>query len=402
MKRINLKQYFKDRNTTIRSLLIICLLCFFTTFFICDEMPYLNYSTYPFALAIGFLTIYYFYKNKIKPDLRPMVCIYVFVGIVYLVSFIANPKAAITYRTMLVLAVFSTALYLSCFIIKDTKLVMRLFIIAGLLLMFTFIAIYFKQLIKLEFLSVRLGGKIGNENAVAMKMVAVSIILGSYIAYNKKYILIPILFVLFICIISSGSKKGLFGILFATITTIYLIFRKKPIIAAIVIVAACLTFYCLLWYVPQFALIKNRLILYISGKQGGATDSSSYIRDLFKENALYLSFKNLLLGYGVGGFSVASGINTYSHNNFTELLCNFGLFGFISFHFIYVYLILKLKPKMVIKNETVALYFILLFYFVILFGAIEYYSKIIYICFALCLYLNYENENIIKTKQITI
>ncbi len=402
MKRIDFKQYFKDRNATIRSLLIINLLCFFTTYFICDEMPYLNYLTYPFALAIGFLSIYYYYKNKIKPDLKPMICIYVFVGIIYLVSFIANPKEAITYKTMLVLALFSTALYLSCFIIKDTKLIMRLLIIAGLFLMITFIAIYFKQLIKLDFSTVRLGSEIGNENVVSMKMVTVAITLGAYIAYNKKYILIPILFILFICAISSGSKKGLFGILFASISTIYLILRKRPIIAIITIIGVCLGLYCIIWYVPQFELIKHRLMLYISGKEGGTTDASSFLRDLYKENALYLSFKNLLIGYGISGFSFASGIGTYSHNNFTELLCNFGLFGFISFHCIFVYLILKFNPKMIIKKETIGLFLVLLFYIMVLFGSIEYYSKIMYICFALCLYINYENENGINTREVTI
>lgn len=54
-----------------------------------------------------------------------------------------------------------------------------------------------------------------------------------------------------------------------------------------------------------------------------------------------------LLGYGAEQFSVRSGFGTYSHNNYIELLVNFGLIGFMAYYAGYAAIVLR-----AVRNRT--------------------------------------------------
>ena len=110
------------------------------------------------------------------------------------------------------------------------------------------------------------------------------------------------------------------------------------------------------------------LVHAITGK--GQVDSSAQIRlryialgiDAFKESPI--------LGYGIGNYSLINelitGKNTYSHNNFVELLVGTGLLGFAAYYWLYVRLIFRYLGRLLhqrcdLLTSVIALSFMLFF-----------------------------------------
>lgn len=396
MKTFDLKKYFNGFDNVIRSLLVISLFLFFLTFFLFQEITLLNYSMYVPAAMIFLLSAIYYAKKRKFPDLRPMICVYAFVAIAYVTSFIANPRAALAYTTLIVLAFFSTSVYLSCRIIGDVKVVLWALLVASLSLAIGFIAVYFKDIVKLNF-SQRLGSFFGNENSVAIKLSVSAALLVSVGVYEKKYWLPPIAVIIFALVAFTGSKKGLIYIGIITIFGILSFFRKRMKVGLVVCASAIVAMLLLLFLVPAFQTIKSRLMDYVNYLFGNNADTSSFSRSLYKNTAFYLSFKNLLIGYGVDGFNVASGIGTYSHDNISELICDFGLFGLVSFYAIFVYIGFKFKNVIRKPDASIVFYLLLLCYLVTSTTVVFYYDKLPFVLFSVCIFIN-ETRNVTNTK----
>ncbi len=396
MKTFSLKKCFAGFDNAIRSLLVISLFLFFLTFFLFQEVARWNYTMYAPAGMTFLLGLTYYIKKRKIPDLRPMMCVYVFVGIAYLTSLVANPKAALSYSTLFILAFFSTSVYLSCRIIGDVKVVLWVSFIASLSLVFGFIAVYFKDIVKLNF-SGRLGGFFGNENTVAMRLSVSAALMVSIGIYDKKYWLLPFALIPFVLIALTGSKKGLIYIGIITVFAVLSFFRKRIKLGLVFCGAAILGMTLLLFLVPAFETIKSRLVDYVSFLFGNSADTSSFSRSLYKRTAFYLSFKNLFIGYGIDGFNVASGIGTYSHDNISELLCNFGLFGLFSFYAIFACIGLKFKNVIRKPDASIVFYLLLLCYLFTSTTAIYYYDKLPFVLFAVCIFIN-ETKNIRDSK----
>ena len=401
MKKFNLKQYFSTFGARIRSLLIISLFLFFTTFFLFCEMSKLNYLMYPPALAIGLLCLIYFIKKKQMPNFRPLICVYTFVALAYLITFIVNPMQALTYKTLFVLAAFATAIYLSCSIINNQKIILYSILIAGIIFCIAYLVIYFKQIIKLNF-SDRLGGFFGNENDVALRFSFIAAVLATVVITNKKYWLLIFVLPIYLFILSTGSKKGFGCVLLISIYAIFLIFKKKPFVALIISVSFITIALIMLFTIPALATMKERTLSFISNEKGESADGSTYTRDLFKNNAYYISFKNLFFGYGINGFAKVTGFGTYSHDNISEVLIDFSIFGLILFYGIVLNCFKGIRFKKYIKDGSIVYFLMIAIYIVLSTSFIYYESKTFYVLISICLYLSYKNKLPLKHASIRI
>jgi O-antigen ligase len=189
---------------------------------------------------------------------------------------------------------------------------------------------------------IRIGGLLDNANALAIFLA-----LGAFVLYflsvkrtlTIKIIVFSILaFVLFY----TGSRKGLLliGLIGAFIFIDYI---KEVNIKAK---------YCKIWlilFISFFILIvfspiiveKFRDIVAIQRMQDMLNGSDRWSvpgRLAMINRGLVLWGQNPLLGLGAGGFTLDSGFHTYSHNNYIELLANYGLIGFFIYYAYYVYL----------------------------------------------------------------
>lgn len=75
-------------------------------------------------------------------------------------------------------------------------------------------------------------------------------------------------------------------------------------------------------------------------------DTGTVKRSLMVERAIELWKEKPIFGQGFDAFSEIGGFQAYSHNNYTELLCNHGIVGFVvyySFYGILLFILLKIK-----------------------------------------------------------
>ncbi len=400
MRAPSLKKYFTGFENVIRTLLIASLFLFFATYYVFEDMAKLNYLMYGPAAAMGVLCITYYIKKREIPEVRPLIPVYVFVLIAYFTSLIANPLAALTYRTLIVLAAFASVIYLSCRIIGNTKTVFRVLFITSLFLPVAFTCYYFQSIIKLDF-STRLGAFFGNQNGIAAKLSVSAILLTSVAVYKRQYWVLLFVLFDFVLIISTGSKMGLMYLAGISVFGICAFFRKRIWLGILVSIFAILIMAVTILVFPPFVTIKERLFEHIGYLLGqGNVSASSYQRGLYRDNAFYLSFKNLFIGYGVDGFDVVSGIGTYSHNNISELICDFGLFGLLSFYGIFVYIALTFKNVRKTIDATIAFYVLLGITVLTSTATIFYYDKIVFFLFAICIFINTQKN--VEYTRITI
>ena len=182
-----------------------------------------------------------------------------------------------------------------------------------------------------------------------------------------------------------GSRKTIVFLILG-VCGVILLKKPKKIIRNLLLVCCIITVsWNLLMEIPS--LYQNvgwrleALTSLITGK--GKADSSTLLREKYIKIGIESFKESPVVGYGVGTFSeinkAKTNHNTYSHNNFIEIAVGVGLIGFISYYWIYVYLIMKYLKLFIHKRTSffVSVLFILfILYFVTQVGLVTYESLI--------------------------
>ena len=228
---------------------------------------------------------------------------------------------------------------------KDMEFVFKGFVAGGLLLAFLFYQFYGSDVFEVaemaEDPNSRLGWQFGNVNLLAQKCTFSVIIAFYYTQYakskfNRAICAFIAVFVFSVCLFS-GSKKAIFVVAFSVI---YLILSKSVMrrggskMRAFISIAIIVVLMIVVIYnVPYFDIIRQRLDSFFSiftGKQVSVSDMRriSYIR-----RGLSQFLQKPFFGNGVNYSEYMFG--TYSHNNYVEMLLNFGIVGFIIYYYPY-------------------------------------------------------------------
>lgn len=210
--------------------------------------------------------------------------------------------------------------------------------------------------------------------------------LNIYLYFN---ILISIYIILF-----TGSKKGTISvfILLLSYLLIYMKIDKKIIIKSIkLIILISLLSIFINFYIPDNILIDKLNTLMHRFQNFSAlfdnnmtTDRSTEYRLIYINKALDLFSENPLLGLGSDNFKVYMG--EYSHSNYTEILANLGLIGFILYYSMYIVLIRDLIITK-LNNINILLLVLLMILLFLDIAYVSYYSKTTLLLFILILTL---------------
>lgn len=255
-------------------------------------------------------------------------------------------------------------------------------LVALTLFMFVLMIVYRKKIFSFDF-STRLGGELGDENDIAIAN-ALGFALSSYFLLFDKKILLRIistlLIVLFgICGLTSGSK--IFILLVVVAFTFLVAYKngKKRIWLTFIMLGAFIVAIIMILTIPQFSIIKERFLSFISTltgisvKNSSANDLSTIYRVNMISNGFQMFLRKPLFGFGIEGFSVYGGMNEgWSHNHFSESLCNFGFLGTIAFHTPIVVSSFSLKKKeKTLRLEPILLlvFFVVCMFSIALFSA---------------------------------
>lgn len=335
-----LKSAFNRKNI----LDTICILLFGVTFFSVPAVSFmdnLNIITWGLSgLFVLACLINIFFKNE-SIRINYVALSFVLFAFFAIVSTALNGFKTFSF-TPLLLALFSLIVYLTC--LNNKKLITPFLIaayVAVALFSIYFLIYYRNEIITLSF--ERIGWHFGDLNDIALFM-SLGLILSFYFFLNDKKIWRKIVhifaFAVFtICGITSGSKIFLLSIFIAVISNLFLFFGKKKWYLSCIISITFIGIAILVLSLKPFETIRNRFLSFISTFFGNNisgvsnNDQSSIQRFEMFLDGFSMFLRKPLFGFGIRGFWIFSSFTgAWSHNHFSEILCSYGLVGFVLFH----------------------------------------------------------------------
>ena len=345
------------------------------------------------AVLFILLVMNFIFYNKIffKPYLVciPLFAIYAFIGTAI------YSKQFRGWFTLILLVVSFFVLFYSFSIINKKELCLDILLGGIFAFCLYYIFHYRREIISFSSYgneSFRLGVYFGNQNDIASYCI-IGVVLSTYLFLFRKgswkFIYIIPLISIFIVGFTTGSRSFVLSSLFAIILILFFRMYHHKLLFLITMSVLIFSFFIFL-NIPFMGTIKERLTRMISTFFSDTTqvDTSTLSRSIWLDYAFALGSKNVITGYGYGGFSVFSGVGTYAHSNVAELFADFGLIGSLTFYspyFISCYLMIKNKNAYIKLLLPSFLLFIL-----ISFSMVFFYNKLYYVFLALLLFLTAE------------
>lgn len=228
-----------------------------------------------------------------------------------------------------------------------------------------------------------------NGNDVALKAAVIVPLLLYFLKKEeskiKKSILIGIFLLCIKIILMTGSRKGLIMLMIGISGVITLKNPKKILRNGIIgIILIIIGFLAIMNISELYELVGWRIegmVAMISGV--GEMDSSSLLRKTYIDLGKKVFWDSPILGHGIANFALINfqntGHYTYSHNNFIEILVGLGVIGFISYYWIYFYLIKEYIRQLIERKNiflTNVLFINFILYFIMQYGFVSYFDFI--------------------------
>lgn len=278
---------------------------------------------------------------------------------------------------------------------KDIKIIMFGYCVAGAFLSLNFFITYGSEIFTLAQKAEaagRMGLEYGNLNEVAQRCLFAFIIC-SYYAFLDKGIgkwRIPAILnavVCFLVILFTGSKKALIvGVVAIAVMFWQYSKTKSPATRIKYIVIGVLLIFAMIMIViniPLFSDYKERFIVLFETLSGNVTKKSTSDLNRIKLITRGLERFTEKIMFGGGICYAAKIFGAYAHNNYVEMLVNFGITGFVIYYWGYVtnfVNLFKLKGEENLNAKTLFLV-IMCAIVVIDIGVVTYYDR--YICIML-------------------
>jgi len=366
------------------------LFVYIISLFTVSDMPGLN--TISNGLALLFILMVYIYIVAVKSKLiinSTMIFMLVFIfvcGLSYIVAIDKNLVIS-DLKTLVQIFILVSALVNYMDSEDKVKIVLKYHIYSA-----TIVSIY--VLLKSNITQGnRLGGVLGNENAVGM-IVGIGLLLALYfIIYEKRYSYFILISFMCPVILLTGSRKAILMIPLSIFIILFLNSRKsfeKKLKFLLVALITLIILYFVIFTIPSvygtLGVRLESLLNYL--KDDGNIDSSIQQRDFMIRSGFDWFLDRPILGYGIANYRVllrrAIYYEAYSHNNFIELLVGTGIMGMISFYLIYFDLLMKLIKHFNKSNVLIYVMWSLNFTIVLLGTAMVHYkSKSFFIILAL-------------------
>lgn len=185
---------------------------------------------------------------------------------------------------------------------------------------------------------VRIGGEIANQNTFGL-VFSYACVCGVYFTAFKRrplYLVGCAAFIFFA--LSSGSKKSVFTIVLGIFLVLWLKYGIKKMYKVVIVVGLVVLGLYWLLSLSIFDVMSERLFSFLSGEK----NESDIVRASMIRDGLRFFLEKPVFGHGSDAFRTISVYGTYSHNNFVELLVDYGIVGFILYYSMFGYVGLKL------------------------------------------------------------
>lgn len=331
-----------------------------------------NYLNLGIGAAMVLATfVYAFIFDEIRLD--EFALISVFFALSTLLSTLANGRIESLSRTVYLQIAFSIAVFQFCKQRDHVNDVIVAVLVGGTAFCAYYAFHYRDALIHLSFIDFRsrLGNFFDNENNVGRDF-AILALIGFYLTVVKKrwYMAIYVLTMLFL-LLTTGSISNLLVCIFSMFVFGIIVVKGKKKWVVIGGFVALAGLGILLFQLPQFRYFEQRfygIIAAFFGYRNG--DSSALERHELAMDAFLFFFESPLFGHGYG-YVAEHTVGGFAHNNFAELLANFGIIGFIFYELLLVVPIVRLlrhKSKSPAIVLPLLVYLFLFQFFLVTFG----------------------------------
>ena len=415
------KMFFKLRNKPkLNKILSICIIFLLALYIFSvpsfSALPRLNLASYAILILLSiFVFIKYILFEKFVFSKRLLILFFFVIE-----SFIGTAIYSHEFRrwfSIVLLFVSFVIIYFAFCCIKNKKVILQ--IVAFPLLAF---GLYFLFRYRISILKFNLESPLGNDfdnvNTIGTYFsLGSSLFLYLALAYKRKFellYLIPCLLMLFLGLFT-GSRHYILTSGVACITAAIVSFRKRKWLVLIAIIVVVALFFIFL-QLPQMSPLKERIDRAIStlfGVGNAKYDPSAVQRTIWPQYGFFIGSRSVIFGYGAEGFSIYSGIGTYSHNTYSEIVCNFGILGGLLFFFAILYpFVLTIRSK----DRTIGAVIVIVFFYLSKgFFGVYYASKDAYIMLALIFcftkeikfsecghFFLFKNSNFINFREVNI
>lgn len=383
---------------------VIFVFYLFTIIAFGDRVEYFKYSNITFVVLMGFMALYVIKQSLVVPkDLFMFLpfLIYSFLSTTW--SFLPNftIQRSITMLRLFVLLVIMAFYLLKS---KQTEMFIYGFSLAGIIILVYLFYFYgFIGLRKMISDGARVGGDFVNSNTLAIYLSFSSIIFLYLFLNTKKWYYLVLAFGLVLVIASTGSKKGLLDLAVGYLLVFGFNQGKskgmKKIFKWTVVILVFLIVLYFLWNSPLFTTVRirfERMIGFLSGT-GAVNDFSTRERQVMISIGWKQFLDTPILGIGIGasGYltSIALGTNTYLHNDYVELLATGGIIGLLLQYIPIIYIFVKNLQYRKISKASQLSSILMTIYIVNSIAAVQYFSKLTYVIFAIALACYLENRS---------
>lgn len=331
----NIVSLFREKNWqgVFRMVIFLFLtLAIFSTFSLSRQAGLNNINNLIYGVLLLIVLFYILIYGRIVFD--QFFVLISGLNLIFILSSIINWKFNSQNTTLLLLSV--TVFILYQYLIADKRNIKQFvwaFMLGGIGFLLYYFFVYAKPLLTFDF-SKRLGNYFGNENEVARNISLITITCLYFAADRKKKIFYVPVFIGLWFAITTGSMSGIFLLFIILLLVIYLNVPKgkkwvffMSLVALIIIAFLVLQTPALIYYKRRVYGIINTFL----GIDTGSVDRSSSERLELSREAFLMFLRKPLFGFGPNQIAEFTSAGRYAHNNFTELLGNYGLFGLFFF-----------------------------------------------------------------------
>ena len=230
----------------------------------------------------------------------------------------------------------------------------------------------------------RLGGEINQANTFGIYLAFTCVISAYYAIYKKKSLFYLITMTSFLLILSSGSRTGLaIGFLGLVLLFYFRSSERRQYQGLLLSVFIGLLLFSILQLsIFDEATIRMQQLASIFSTDKNI-DNSATVRLFMIEFGINKFMENPIIGYGAESsrflLETIYG-NTYLHNNYVEILVNYGLLGFLFYYITFLIILYKAWNGAKRKNpESIIVTVLFIMILISDYGTVSYYDKLIYI-----------------------
>lgn len=356
----------------------------------------LSYSVYLIFAVLSGLVLFYTLLFKKFTFNRYLIFVPLFIGYALLGTLLFSHQLR-GWLTLFLLGISFFVLYYAFQIIEHKFVVLSIIVFGIFAYSLYYIFHYRSEIIHFSSFgseAFRLGDYFDNQNDVAACCLAGFSLSIYLLLFSKKLFKLIFIFPsmsIFLVGLTTGSRTFILASVLIFLVFLYFRMRNHKLLYLISLIVFIGLLFVFINF-PFMATIKERLLKMVKTffTSSNTVDTSAISRSIWLDYGVFLGSKHIIFGLGYGGFSIFSGVGTFTHSNTVEVFCDFGLPGLLLFYSPYFALVcLQIKNRDRLLQLTLPLFVL---YFAISFSMVFFYNKMYYLIIALLSFISISSK----------